>query len=267
MIRVEALANQIVYENRPLEIYEVAPADAGDLRTKKTGKKAVERRRLRIVEVSDFDRSPCGGTHLKATGEVGHIKILRWEKVREATRVEFLCGLLASGDYFWKNRFIVDLAARLTTGDTNLPALIDDLIEEGKQLRKEAAGLRADLACYRVEELRSGAEVVGGMSIISATFDDMGLGEVRQVALKAVQPGSTVALFCLKGDKVQFVFSRSDDVDLDMREALNAACEAVGGRGGGRPEVAQGGGDRVDGAAAAMARALDIVRAGLADMG
>lgn len=267
MIRVEALANQIVYEDRPVQVYEVAPADAGGIRTKKSNKKTVERDRLRIVEVSDFDRSPCGGTHLRTTGEVGHIKILRWEKVRDSSRVEFICGLLASGDYFWKNRFIVDLAQRLTTRDSKLPAVIDDLIEDGKRLRKEVGRLKSDLASYRVDELRASAEEVGGRSIISATFEGLGLGELRQVALRAVQPGSTVALFCLEGDKAQFVFSRSDDVGLDMREAMKAACEVVGGRGGGKPEVAQGGGDRVEGAAEAMAEALDIVRARLADMG
>ena len=127
--------------------------------------------------------------------------------------------------------------------------------------------MKSDLASYRVEELRGTAEEVGGRSIISATFEGLGLGELRQVALRAVQPGSTVALFCLAGDKAQFVFSRSDDVGVDMREAMKAACEVVGGRGGGKPEVAQGGGDRVELAAEAMAEALDIVRARLADMG
>lgn len=267
MNRVEAMANQIVYEDRPVQVYDVAPADAGDLRTKKSKKKSVERDILRVVEVSDFDRSPCGGTHLKTTGEVGHIKILRWEKVRDTMRVEFLCGLLASGDYFWKNRFVVELAQKLTTRDSNLPEVIDGIIDEGKDLRKEVGRLRSDLATYRVEELRAGAESVGGKNIITATFEDLGLGELRQVALKAVQPGSTVVLFCARGEKAQFVFSRSDDVDIDLREAMKAACDMVGGRGGGRPEVAQGGGDGVDRADRAMAEALDIVRAGLADMG
>jgi alanyl-tRNA synthetase len=267
MKRVEDLANKMVYENRAVEIYEVSPDEVGHIRTKKTKKQGVERDLIRIVEVSAFDRSPCGGTHTRLTGEVGHIKIIRWEKVRDATRVEFLCGLLAADDYFWKNRFVVDLAQKLTTRDTNLPGLIDGMIDEAKDLRKEIGKLRAELAGYRVEELRAGAEVVAGTSIISATFDDLGLSELRQVALKAVQAGSTIVLFCYRGDKAQFVFSRSDNVAVDMREAMKAACEAVGGRGGGRPEVAQGGGDDAGAAGAAMARALDIVRAGLADMG
>lgn len=267
MERVEALANNMVYENRPVEVREVPPEEAGDIRTKKAAKPGVERDLLRIVEVSGFDRSPCGGTHVRATGEVGHIKVLRWEKVRDATRVEFMCGALAGRDYFWKNRFVVDLAQRLTTKDTSLPALIDDTINEAKSLRKDLGRLKGELAAYRVEDLRAGAEHVGGTAIIAACFKDMGLPELRQVALTAVQSGSTVVLFCVKAEKAQFIFSRSEDVKIDLRDAMKAACEVVGGRGGGRPEVSQGGGDGVGRADEAMARALDIVRAGLADMG
>ena len=117
MTRVEDMANDMVYEDRPVEIREVSPGEAGDMRSKKTGRPAVERRLLRIVEVSGFDRSPCGGTHTRRSGEVGHIKIIRWEKVREATRVEFVCGLLAGRDYFWKNRFVVDLAQNVVSVD------------------------------------------------------------------------------------------------------------------------------------------------------
>jgi len=267
MARVEALANDMVYEDRTVEICEVSPEEAGDIRTKKTGRPGVERRLVRIVEVYDFDRSPCGGTHTRRSGEVGHIKIIRWEKVRDATRVEFLCGLLAGEDYFWKNRFVVDLAQKMTTRDTNLPGLIDDLVIEGKSLRREISGLKADLAMCRLGDLRAAAEKVGNISVIAATFDDLGLPELRQVALKAVEGGSTVALFCLKGEKAQFVFSRSDGVPVDMREPMNAACEVVGGRGGGKPEVAQGGGDGADLAEEAIARALITVRSLLADMG
>lgn len=293
MERVEALANEMVYEDRPVRVYEAPRDKAGELRTKQarkkgamepgsgegrgTGRKAgrdtaedkqeSERELLRIVEVSDFDRSPCGGTHLRTTGETGHIKILRWEKVRDTTRVEFICGLLAGADYFWKNRFVVDLAQRLTTKDTNLPTLIDGLLEDNRMLRRQAAALRSELALRRFEDMRGAAEKVSGVSIISASFEDLELSELRRLAGTAVKPGSTVVLLCVKGEKVQFVFARSDDVGVDMREAMTAACEVVGGRGGGRPEVSQGGGERLDLADEAMVKALDTVRARLADKG
>ena len=224
MAAVERLANQMVYENRAVRSYEASREDAGEMRVKRSAaEKKVERGVLRIVEVSGFDRSPCGGTHLKSTGETGHIKILRWERVRETTRVEFVCGLLAGDDYFWKNRFVVDLAQRLTTKDENLPKVIDGVLEDNKALRREAGRLRSELTHYRIQDLRASAEEVSGISIITASFD--------------------------------------------MRDAMKAACEVVGGRGGGRPEVAQGGGDRLDLADEAMERALCTVRAGLADMG
>jgi len=267
MAGVESLANEVVYENRTVRVYEVPPGQAGDLRTKETGRRGVERRLLRIVEVEDFDRSPCGGTHTRTTGEVGHIKIIRWEKVRDTTRVEFLCGLLAARDYAWKNRFVVDLAQRMTARDSDLPGIVGGLVDEAGDLRKEVAKLKAELAALRVEGLRAAAEKVGGKCVITGAFEDLGLPELRRAAMGAVAAGSTVVLLCAKGAKVQFIFSRSDDVGIDMREVMKAACEVVGGRGGGKPAAAQGGGDGVERADEAMARALDAVRSLLADMG
>ena len=286
MARVEALANQVVYENRPVEVSEAGRGDAGDLRVKRSvqdrerggaeggkqggrqGEKCDDkpgREVLRIVEVSGFDRSPCGGTHLRRTGETGPIKILRWEKVRDSTRVEFLCGLLAEADYSWKSKFVVELAQRLTTKDANVPGLVDAMIEDNKALRRETGRLKSLLAGYRVEELMASADKVAGTSIIVETFEGMELADLRQVAARAVGTGSSVALFCLKGDKAQFIFCRSSDVEVDMREAMKVALEVVGGRGGGKPEFAQGGGEKVELADEALDRALDRVRGRLAD--
>ena len=285
MAAVEAVANRIVYENRPVKVYEAPRDGAGELRMKKpvresggetargTGADSAgragkpEREILRIVEVEGFDRSPCGGTHVRTTGETGCVKILRWEKVRDTTRVEFICGALAEEDYFWKNRFVVDLAQRLTTKDTNLPALVDGMLEDNKALRREAERLRAEVAGFRVEEMRDKAERISGVSIIATIFEDLDAAGMRRAAATAVKRGPAVALFCLKGEKVQFVFARSEGVSVDMREVMRAACEVVGGTGGGKADVAQGGGDRAELAEEALARGLDIVRAGLADMG
>jgi alanyl-tRNA synthetase len=262
MERVEVEANRIVYENRPVKIYEASREDAGDLRVKRD----VGRDLLRVVEVDGFDRSPCGGTHLRTTGETGLIKILRWEKVRDTTRVEFICGGLAQADYFWKNRFIVDLAQRLTTKDANLPGLVDAVLDENKALRKEIARLKSDLAGCRVHDLMKSAEEVAGKRLVAGVFDDMELDDLRRLAAGAVGAGCTVALFCARGGKARFVFSRSDDVNIDMREAMEAACAVAGGRGGGKPEVAQGGSDRPDLADRALAAAMDLVRRRAADI-
>jgi alanyl-tRNA synthetase len=123
--RVERLANSIVYEDRPVLISETPATEAEGLRIKRP----VDREVLRVVEVEGFDRSPCGGTHTRRSGEVGPIKILRCERVRDTTRVEFVCGRLAEDDYFWKSRFVVELAQALTTKDTEIPRLVRETYE------------------------------------------------------------------------------------------------------------------------------------------
>jgi alanyl-tRNA synthetase len=235
---VERLSNSIVFENRPVRVYEARQDEITGLRVKKAPLRDV----IRVVEVEGFDRSPCGGTHCRMTGEVGLIKILRWEKVREASRIEFICGLLARADYSWKSRFMVELAQELTTNVANVPKIVTDLRASHKDLRRQVDRLKADLLRYRVAELETAARETAGVRIVSALMDDRTLPELREVAAQLTRKGRTAALLAARADGVHFVFSRSEDVAVDMREVIKAACEIVDGKGGGRPEVCQGGG-------------------------
>jgi alanyl-tRNA synthetase len=238
MQEVERLSNSIVFENRDVRIYEARADDVTGLRVKR----ATARDVLRIVEIEGFDKSPCGGTHCKATGEVGPIKILRWEKVRDTTRAEFMCGRLAEADYFWKSRFIVELAQELTTKDTNIPTQVRDLYRSHRDLRREVEYLRSEVLAHEIEGLRSRAREICGIRVVSAHLETRSAADIRDMALRLTQEGNTVALLAAGTDSVHLVFSRSDDVSVDMRELIAAACALVGGKGGGKPAVCQGGG-------------------------
>jgi alanyl-tRNA synthetase len=205
-------------------------------------KKPTERDRIRVVEVRDFDKSPCGGTHTRAAGAVGPIKILRWERVRDTSRVEFVCGILAMEDYFWKSRFVVGLAQDLTTKDEGLPDLIPEILRERKSLSKEVEGLKRELARYRAGDLLENAHDVGGVSVVSAYLEEATPLEIREMAAELTGNQGTVALLASGGGRLHFVFSRSADVGADMRRAMQAACKVVDGKGGGKPDVCQGGG-------------------------
>jgi alanyl-tRNA synthetase len=234
----EDLANRIVYEDRPVVIFDAGKDEVEGLRIKMP----IDRERIRVVEVKDFDRSPCGGTHTKTTGEIGPIKILRWEKVRDTVRVEFICGILAMDDYFWKSRFVVELAQELTTKDRSLPMRIPEMLEEGRELSKEVAALRRDLARYRAGDLLAGATEMRGAHVISAYMEDGNPGEIREMAAALTDNPRTVALLASGKDRLHFVFSRSSDLEVDMRKVMQTACSVVGGKGGGKPAVCQGGG-------------------------
>jgi alanyl-tRNA synthetase len=258
MERVERAANAVVYEDRPVKIYDARPDQLRGLRAKKEPAGDV----LRIVEVSDFDISPCGGTHCRQTGEVGIVKIIRWEKVRETTRVEFLCGGLAEADYFWKSRAIVELAQAFTTKDTGIPEMVRDLAGANSALRKETGNLRGKLMDYEIRDLEAQAVPVGGASLVTAVFDDKPPAELREVAARLTAPGGRVALVASRGERLHLVFARSADVAVDMRPLMQAATAVVDGKGGGKPEVCEGGGKNLARAAEALEAASGLLKLG-----
>ena len=251
----EDLANRIGYEDRPVEIFEAGKDEVDGLRVKMP----VGRDVIRVVEVKDFDKSPCGGTHTRTTGEIGPIKILRWERVRDASRVEFVCGMLAMEDYFWKSRFIVTLAQDLTTKDKGLPELIPEMLKERKELLKRVEGLRRDLARYRTGDLLAGARDVAGVRIVSSYLEEGTPLEIREMAAALTRSPGTVALMASGRERLHLVFSRSTDVGADMRKAMQAACEVVDGKGGGKADVCQGGGKHPRKAPEALKKAEEVV--------
>jgi alanyl-tRNA synthetase len=250
MERAEQMANSVVFEDRPVVIRASVPGEAGDLRAKK----ALPDGLLRLVDVEGFDVVPCGGTHCRRTGEAGLIKVLNWEKVRETTRVEFVCGWLAQADYFWKSRSLAELAKAFTTGVGQVPDVVREATEAAQTLRRDLSRARARLAEYELAELEAQARSVLGVKIVAAALDGVEPGVLREMAARLARKPMTVALVASRGERVHFVFARSAEVAADMRKALGVALDLVEGKGGGRAEAAEGGGKnagRVDEALAA----------------
>jgi alanyl-tRNA synthetase len=245
--RAERCANAVVFANRAVKIYPARAEEVDGLRYKlELADQILARDILRVVEIESFDKSPCGGTHCRMTGEVGLVKVLRWEKIRETTRVEFVCGRLAEADYFWKNRFIVDLARQLTTKDVNVPGQIHDLLEKNKELTYQIGGLTRKLLGYEAAELAQGARRIGDVRIVCAYLESKKDDDIRQLAGHLVGEAGTVALLACGRAAVHFVFARSADVACDMRKVIEVACRAVDGRGGGKPDFCEGGGKRAE---------------------
>jgi len=281
MEKVEKLANSIVFADRPVKIYEISPDEVEGLRRKEPAGLA----RIRVVEIEGFDKTPCGGTHTRATGEVGLIKILRSEKVRETTRVEFVCGEPARADYYWKSKFVVDLARDLTTRDANVPDLVRALYDDHRELRYKHEQIRKELMGYRARTLfEAASQEIGDATVIVAHIEDAEPEEIREMASlltagggapgegppeedpeeagpagEVTQRGGVVALLASGRDKVHFIFARSEDVDVDMRPLIKAATAIVDGRGGGRPEVCQGGGKDGEKAGEALDAAVRLL--------
>ena len=131
----EKRANEIVFENRPLHIRYVSRTEAEKLGLRKLP--PAERDELRLIEIADFDLSACGGTHVSATGQIGSILLRNTEKVRQGTRVEFVCGgravRIARRDYSALSQAAALFSAKLW----DVPEHIRKNAEEMKLLRKQ----------------------------------------------------------------------------------------------------------------------------------
>lgn len=242
---VEDLANRIVFDNRPVEARFVSDEEVPSLVLRKP---VTHQGPVRIVHIPGFDCSACGGTHVRATGEVGLTKITRTERRGEETRVEFLCGWRALRDYACKNTLVMDLARQFTVGHRELGETIQRLVEDLKETRRELHDTRDALLDAESAELWRQAPSVGGIRVVKAHFPDRSPDDLKHLAQRLVSHEGTVALLGgggAVGQKGHFTFARSQDVDCPMGTLVRQACQMVGGGGGGRPEFAQGGGPDV----------------------
>jgi alanyl-tRNA synthetase len=129
--RVEALANRVVQENRPVRAIFPTAEELAELRIRKLPDVAGK---VRIVDMGGFDFTACGGTHVAHTGEIGMIKVIRYERRGDTTRLEFKCSERALNDYRAKNDIVNRLAAQLTVGFWELPDAITRLQDESKAI-------------------------------------------------------------------------------------------------------------------------------------
>ncbi len=254
---VEKLANAVVFSDCPVRTYFVDQDRMGDLALRKqpmvTGP-------IRIVEVEGFDLSPCGGTHVKAAGEVGPIVITKSERRGSETRVEFLCGGRALADYRRQRRIVSELANRFSVGDWELVEAVSRLVEEAKRHRKELNAAQNQLLDYKAAKLWAEAEKCGSLRIVRAILSEGDGGTLKGLAQRLAKKETCVVFLGLKGDRAQLAFARSADLPYDMSALLKGACQIIGGGGGGRPDMAQGGGPAGDRLEEALEFALEAFK-------
>jgi len=287
------LANQIIWENRPMTIRHVTSEEAANLPLRKEPSREGA---LRVIEIEDFDLTPCGGTHAKSTGEVGVIVVRSWERAKGLTRIQFMAGIRVLADYRKANRTARDVAALFSAGREDSPVLVGQMVGENKKLRRRVSELEQVACRVEAEDLlrgssptvREGIESASdsgrvdreavtdssrGLSaqrdtpgsdrkkvsdpegvtpssvsarIISRIFDDRDADSLKCLALALIGYPNTVALLGSRdGDTARLVFARSSDADGDMNSLMREACSIIGGRGGGKADMAQGGGQNV----------------------
>ena len=231
------LGNQIVFENRPFVARFV---DKNELATLPLRKMPTVEGPIRIVHVADFDWSPCGGTHVKNSGEVGLIQVTRIERRKKHTRIYFLCGWRALADYTHKQDVIQTLSSYFTTAADEILPSAQRMEAEMKSTRKKLAVTQQHLVEYQLEDWIDQAEPAGQAKIVKLVFQEYDLNLVKEIARRLTAHTGLVALLATAQEHTQLVFACADNVPANMGELVRLACTETGGRGGGRPQFAQG---------------------------
>jgi alanyl-tRNA synthetase len=249
-------ANRIIWEAPPVTVRFVSEEDASKLPLRK---EPVKTGLLRIVEVTDFDVSACGGTHVPQTGMIGAILVAGWERFKGATRLTFVCG----GRALRSHDALRDVVVAATRALSVLPAEIEPAIgrlqAEIKATGREVRTLQEEVAVARAARLRESAATIGPWRGVLLTQPGWDAAALKTLATAVVsEPGFVVVM---TGDSrpTPVVIARSADVGVDAGAWMKRATAELGGRGGGRPEAAQGGLD------ASPERILEFARATIAE--
>jgi alanyl-tRNA synthetase len=249
---VEEAANQVVFQNLPVRTHE---ATRGTLSQFSLRKPSAVEGNIRIVEIDHYDWSACCGTHVKATGEVGLIKIVRFEKYKDGSRVTFLCGHRTLGAMQQKTEILETASRRLSIGETELIKAIDRLLDQEKRLKK----FEKQLLVYEASERSARAWKVGGLVFDHDVFVDRDVKSVQALCRQVTANPSTICLFGIKADRATVVLGQSEKGPLDLGSLSATVSELLNGKGGGNQRQVQVSGTEPHRLAPAMEKVIDQI--------
>jgi len=215
--------------------------------------------RVRVVEVPGVSVELCGGTHVRRTGEIGPLVILAEEAVAAGTRrIRALVGARARGYLSSIRDERRELARLLKVPEGELRQGVERLLAEAAALRKEREALEEKLASLRAQELAQAAEDVGGVKLLGAVVEGGPEQAKRLADLLADRLGRCAVVLGTKaGGRAVVVAKVVDEPRLSAGDLVRAAAQALGGKGGGRPTFAQGGGPNAE----ALPQAIEVALA------
>jgi alanyl-tRNA synthetase len=231
-------ANRIVWEDRPVGIRFVGAGEAATLPLRKEPARSGT---LRLIDIEDFDLSACGGTHVARTGQIGMIAITGWERFKGGQRLEFHCGRRALA----RLRILRDATAAgarlLSVPGNEVPDAIERLQTEVRDQRRILTTLQADLARHQASEMAARAETTPrGRFVLKAL--DADASTLKALATSIASHSGHGAVLLSSSRPSLAVVARAADVAVSSSEVLSRLTSRFGGRGGGKPDLAQGGG-------------------------
>jgi len=256
--QAERLANEIILENRAVDIRFVTRDEAGKMGLRKVP--VAERDELRIVDIRDWDLSACGGTHVAQTGQIGCILLRKTEKVRQGWRVEFIAGQRAVATARRDFAALTEAGGLFSAHIYDVPQQVRKSLDEIRALRKQREQSLEELAAAQAAALLAETPESRGRKLVVRTIGDRDIDFLKLLAQKLTRLApNVVALLGTTSPQSSLVFAQSAGQASDMGALMKETTAKLGGRGGGSKDMAQGGVPTSDG----IESALDAVAATL----
>lgn len=239
LVRAELLSNKIIQSNFRIKSYMVSSDEAKLLPVRKSP--SVEKN-IRVVEIDGFDFSPCGGTHVGATGELGILKIIKTENYKGKIRLYFLSGQRSVDDYLNKFNSIKEISSAMSTSDSQVVERFLSIYSERNSLSKEVRELKESLLSIEGENLIRDARPHGEHRIIYKVFSSMDFKELSYMGGWLTNTyDSLVLLFGIEGSSIsQFMVSKSKNVELELNDIYKELSSSRQIKGGGNSNTIQG---------------------------
>jgi alanyl-tRNA synthetase len=229
--RAEDEANRVLWDNREVAIRFVSSDEAATLPLRK---EPVRAGMLRLIEVKDFDLSACGGTHVARTGAIGAILVPAVEKFKGGVRVTFVCGGRALRTFRTLRESVVGSVRALSVLPQELPGAIERVQTEARDLRRTIKKFQESLAAHEAVRLAG--------DVVVEALDGWDANGLKMIATELTSRTSAVVALFSTASPIAVVIARSPDRQMDANAVLRALTERFGGRGGGKADLAQGGG-------------------------
>ena len=242
MEEAQTLATNVVFQNRAVHILATDRDSLSSLGVRKESQREGE---IRVIDVEGFDRSPCGGTHVRSTGEIGAIFVSNFERYKGGTRVEFAAGGRVLKLLQREHELLRRLARIHSAAPDTLVEITEKCLQERTALTRENDLLEGRLLEMEAADLLQSAPKTERGCLVYRTFSGRKLENVKVLAQNLTRNPGVVVILGI-ADACQIVLARSKDLQGNCGDAIKRVAAEWGGKGGGRPELAQAGGFPAD---------------------
>ena len=244
---IESIVNEQIRMNNPVSAETMSKDDAV-----KSGAMALFGEKygdeVRVLKIGDFSTELCGGTHVDRAGDIGCFKIISETGVASGVRrIEAVTGKACLDWMDSRDKVLTDIAGMVKSSAEKASEKVQQLVEKNKQLEKELDRIKSKLASSAGGELSAQAVDVNGIKVLAVKLDDIDPKAMRDMVdqLKNKLGSSAIVLATVSGEKVSLIAGVSKDQikQLKAGDLVNSVAMKVGGKGGGRPDMAQAGGN------------------------